>query len=280
VRRWWLAIALLLSVGVNVGILATLVAGRLGGGRDAPAAGPAEAPPGPPGWRGAGPGPGPEPGGGPPPAVGERIAQRVERLADHLELEGDARQRFVELQRGMLDAGFDARRRRVQLDAELRAELFAPEPDPERIERLIAERGRLEAETDRATAAALLESRRLLTPEQERLYLRVIERLRGAGGPRAGRFRGGPGGGSGAAPAATRHRPSTNSAGTASQARGARARSSCTCRGHSASAASRPTNRASTPAVYGAAGRGTSASGDRRRGTITMGSAPAGTRAA
>lgn len=183
-RRWWLAIALLLSVGVNVGILATLVAGRLGG-HDAPEVGPVEALPGPPGM--------PGPGGGPPAAVGERIAQRVERLADHLELEGDTRRRFVELQRRMLDTGFDARRRRMQLDLELRAELFAPEPDPERIDELIGERVRLEAETDRATASALLESRRLLTPEQERLYLRVIEQLRGMAGPRPGPFRGGPG---------------------------------------------------------------------------------------
>ena len=80
--RWWLVIGLLLSVGLNVGILATIAAR----------------------W----PGP-PPPREGRPPQEGQNPANpnanpnidpvpRLGRLADRLKLEGDQRRKFLDLQ--------------------------------------------------------------------------------------------------------------------------------------------------------------------------------------
>ncbi len=77
-KRWWIVIALLLSVGVNVGILATLATRKLASSPPPSADGPA-----------------------PPPLREEAREEeggsfpRVHRLADRLGLEGEQRRRFV-----------------------------------------------------------------------------------------------------------------------------------------------------------------------------------------
>lgn len=186
-KRWWVVLALLLSLGVNLGLLAAVAGGwwaERGRAADeaAPAADATLPGPGSP-RRGDGP-----PGGGPPPGW---QGPPLERLADHLGLEGATRERFLELQRDFVASVAEARRRRLELGRRMRAELTSPQPDPERVESLAAEMGEVFTAAERATAEVILETRDLLDdPEQERRYLGVLERLRGAGPPAAEERRG------------------------------------------------------------------------------------------
>jgi Spy/CpxP family protein refolding chaperone len=148
VRRWWVVLALLLSLGVNIGILATLAVHR---------------------WRSP-----------PPPAERLRpdVVHRIARLADHLELEGEERQRFVEIQRRFFETTVRHTRGLARLRMQLRRELVKPEPDSGRVEVLVEELGRNYEGLEGSMAEAILESRRLLDAEQQRKYLRVLSRLR------------------------------------------------------------------------------------------------------
>lgn len=229
-KRWWLAFALLLSVGFNLGLLAAMAGGwwatrnasappqpvpatvevvtaddRAAGELGVPLADEVRVEP--PVSEAA-----PEPAGEepirmaqaeaePPPREDgpfgereglereglERPGPPLDRLADHLGLEGETRRRFLELQRRLFEVQIESRLRRGRLGREMRRELLAAEPDRGRIESLIEQMGETYVEAEKATAEAILETRRLLTPQQQRQYLHVLERLRG-GGP------GGPGG--------------------------------------------------------------------------------------
>ncbi|HSL84381.1 MAG TPA: periplasmic heavy metal sensor [Thermoanaerobaculia bacterium] len=204
--RRWLALALLLSVGVNVGILATLAVERLRHEAAAPVTTEGEEAeaegavlfdePGEPGelaldGPGLGPGAGdPDAGTGPPPPMLPEIERRLEALADRLDLAGDERGRFLDVQRRFFRETFRHRQEIHRHQRALRQELIAPEPDRERVaeaqERLSAARDEL----DRALVVFVLESRELLGPAQEAEYLRFVARLRAAG---EGRGPGGPG---------------------------------------------------------------------------------------
>lgn len=164
-KRWWLAIALLLSLGVNVGVLLTLaLGGGFGEGDRAGFTGPPDRP-GPVRER-------PWERDGPPP--------EMMRFVDRLGLEGEDRERFVELQRDFLRTAFEVRRRRMELQRELRRELTAPEPDRERAERLVEEMARTHVALETQLVRTVIESRALLDEEQERRYLHTMGRLRGA----------------------------------------------------------------------------------------------------
>lgn len=155
-RRWWLVLALLASLGVNLGLVAVQVV------RARAVATP--------------PGPGPEPGGPDPGG----------RLADHLRLEGEERQRFLGLQRELAKVLREERGEIVRLRRELRAELVAPAPDRARVDRLLVEIGGRQTALDRAFADNVLESRRQLAGPALDAYLRFVERFNpgrpGAGG--------------------------------------------------------------------------------------------------
>jgi Spy/CpxP family protein refolding chaperone len=151
VRRWWLALALFLSLGVNAGILATLGLQRWWAQRT------------PLGADDAGTAPGPH----------------LARLADRLELEGEPRRRFVEIQRRFLGETLAERRRLERARAELRREILAPSPDRVRVEELVNAAAESTAILDRALARNILESREVLDEEQEQRFLRfVVGRLR------------------------------------------------------------------------------------------------------
>ncbi len=179
-KRWGLLIALLLSLGVNAGILATLA---LSGDRAAHAedgcdeiARPPERPAGgPSGGPSAGPPAGPAAARAPLPELAER---RLGRLADELGLAGPDRERFLDLQRRMLADGARLARERFVLQAELRRELLADEPDRARIDELIGEIAAVFTRLERSTASAILDTRELLGPEEERRYLAVVAQIR------------------------------------------------------------------------------------------------------
>jgi len=174
-NRWWLVIALLLSVGLNVGILATIAARR----------------------------------GGPPPEAkaqkepelanpGRDPLPLLPRLADRLGLEGEKRRKFLDIQWNLFQ---ETSRQRLQLGEvhrDIRRELTRDEPNRQRVDQLLADSARIYLAMERSLVDNVFATRGLLDADQERQYLALIGRLRIAGAA-AGGLGGGPGLGPGAA---------------------------------------------------------------------------------
>jgi len=166
VKRWWLMIALLLSLGVNLGILATLAVDR----REAPPP-PVEPPP-------------PEtleperPDFPDEEAMARHLPRIFERMADELGLEGEPREKFIAAQRRFLEGMIRTRVQVARIQAQVRREMIAAEPDRAELERLIKELGRAHAEHENVLVANVLESRAMLGPEQQQRYLAMLARLR------------------------------------------------------------------------------------------------------
>lgn len=160
-KRWWLVLVLLLSVGINLGLLAAVAARRLGPSRP----------------EGEGPAP-PRLGG--PGAAADPLA-RVVRLAGFLELEGEERRRFIDLQLSFYQETLKLRAEMGEVHRELRRELASRRPDQGRIDRLLERSSRTHLGLERALAGNVLASRELLDERQERRYLELIGRLRPAG---------------------------------------------------------------------------------------------------
>jgi len=148
----WLWIALLLSVGVNLGVLATMGTHRL---RE------------PPPWDR---GPREE---GPP----------VGRAADRLGLEGEKREAFIQVQRDFFGGMNAARAELEELRQELRRELTAENPDPAVVDILVEEMGQAYSRLDRVFVDNVLESREILDPAQESRYFEFLERIQRHGRP-------------------------------------------------------------------------------------------------
>lgn len=197
VSRRWLVPVLLLSLGVNVGVLAALGAGYLAerGGEDPSAAAAAGDPDPPPGFE-EGPGSLPtdrvEVNDDDPRERFRRASgpfhRRLDLLADRLDLEGEPRERFLDLQKEFLHTTWTERRRTLGLQHELRRQLAAPEPDLERVEILVDDLAAARSSLDRSLARTVLESRALLaaeSPGAEAEYLAFLGRLRP--GPRGDR---------------------------------------------------------------------------------------------
>lgn len=165
-KRWWLVLALLLSVGVNLGILATLAVSRQ-----------RAEPPGPPseserGVRG--------------PELEGRISERVHHLARELGLEGEKRERFVELQRSFIENAIRARMKVWRLQGELREQLGAREPDRAQIDQLVQELGQAHTQLETVLVENIFATRELLDPEQQKRYLHLLARWRRTHGEREG----------------------------------------------------------------------------------------------
>jgi heavy-metal resistance protein len=155
VRRWWLVIALLLSVGLNLGILAAIAARRAGPPPQRP---PKEDLPNPP-------------------AGGDPLAL-LPRLADRLGLEGEDRRKFLDIQ---LDLYRETSRLRVQLGEvhrEVRREMTRDQPDRQRVERLLSGSAQTYLALERSLATHVLSTRDLLDADQRRQYLALVGRLR------------------------------------------------------------------------------------------------------
>ena len=160
-KRNLLFLALLLSVGINCGLLGMGIArhrmlqGMLQGGREGGDR--------PPGWEG----------------------RDGARLADRLELAGAAREGFLRLQRELADRVHAGRRKIDAARRELRHELISPEPERARVEALLADVAREQDALDRALVANVYAARELLDGPAEREYLRFVERFGAAvAGPR------------------------------------------------------------------------------------------------
>ncbi|MEE8523247.1 MAG: periplasmic heavy metal sensor [Thermoanaerobaculia bacterium] len=171
-KQWWLVMALLLSVGINIGILA----GRAWPGREAPEGGGGAAVAADR-W-------GREP---PPeaPAAGREAPRRqprvVERMATELRLSGDERERFIERQVSFFEQTIAARIRFGRLQNELSGELVVGDPDRQRIDALLADIAAAHVDLERAFVDNLLDTREILDPEQQRRFLHFLQRLRRSG---------------------------------------------------------------------------------------------------
>jgi Heavy-metal resistance len=157
VKHWWLVIALLLSVGVNVGVLGIVAANRWGKRAPAPA-------------------PGPEV----PVQQGGFAPERVVQLADRLGLDGEPRRKFISAQAQFFAETVRLRTEQAEIQRGLRRELMAPRPDRARIDASLQESARAFLEIEKALATNVVESRKLLTPGQDEQFLRFLARLRAA----------------------------------------------------------------------------------------------------
>jgi hypothetical protein len=158
VRRWWLVIALVLSIGMNLGLLVALVLSS-----------PAFAQQQQKVMR--------------PAALG-----RLQQLADRLGLEGEVRQHFIERQRQFFAETAGPRTRLTEIRKQVRAELIRPHPDQQRIDELLREGSDIFLMLERSVVANVLDSRQMLPPEAERKYTDLISRLQLEGPGQLGRL--------------------------------------------------------------------------------------------
>ena len=180
--RWWLLIGLLLSVGLNVGILAAIAARR---GAPPPEARMQKAPEIPP---------------------GKDPLPLLPRLADRLGLEGETRRKFLDIQWNLFQETSRLRLQLGEVHRDIRRELTRGEPDDRRVDQLLNESARIYLALERSLVKNVLATRKLLDTEQERQYMALIARLRIAGAA-AGAGLEGPGPGLGPGGAQRPQRP-------------------------------------------------------------------------
>ncbi|HVT58144.1 MAG TPA: periplasmic heavy metal sensor [Thermoanaerobaculia bacterium] len=157
-RRWWLAIALLLSVGMNLGLFVAMALSRPEFLRTQEAV----LRPGNPG--------------------------QLWRLADRLGLKGEARERFLERNRRFWKETAGPRQRLPEIRKLVRAELIRDHPDPARLEALQREAADLFLTLERSLTETVLDSRAMLSPEEERRYIDLIAHLQIEGPGTLGRL--------------------------------------------------------------------------------------------
>ena len=164
-KRWWLVIVLLLSLGLNVGILAAVAVRRLGPGG---------------------------PGAKPPGAVNQPPdpLPRLPQLANRLGLEGEERRKFLDIQWNLYQETSHLRLQLGETHRNLRHELIQPQPDQAQVDRLLEDSSRTYLALEKSLVSNILATRDLLGPEKEKQYLRLIGQLRipnpGGFGPNAG----------------------------------------------------------------------------------------------
>ncbi len=156
-KRWWLFVVLLLSLGVNLGLLASRAWQRSPGPLAAE--------------------------GSPPPEAAERPPRFALRMAGELDLRGEQREAFLDRQRRFLEQTLDARDRFGRLQAELRREVVAEDPDRRAVDDLLVRISDAHVDLERAFVDNLLDTRELLGPEQGRRFMRLLHHLRSSRGP-------------------------------------------------------------------------------------------------
>ncbi len=157
-KRWWLVIALVLSIGMNLGLLIALALSSPALVQRQQAA-----------MRPAAPG-------------------RLQQLADRLGIEGPVRRRFIQRQRQFFAETAGPRARLPEIRREVRAELTRPEPDRARIDQLLREGSGIFLMLERTLVANVLDSRRMLPPDADRKYVDLISRLQLEGPGQLGRL--------------------------------------------------------------------------------------------
>lgn len=170
--RRWLVPALLLSVGVNLGLLIGFGVRQFDGGSQ-----------GADGWRER--------------RTGHELAERTpeehqgrmrfEALAQRLDLEGATREEFIQRQQRFLERTERLRRTRDEARRGLHRALTAEVPDQKQVAERLEVAVKASAEMEKALVEHVLEARELLDGEAERRYLRFLEHLVSRRGERARR---------------------------------------------------------------------------------------------
>ncbi len=149
-KRWWIGIALLLSVGVNVGILATIAVSRA------------------------------RRGDGPPP-IFRQLERRLPsgadpamQLARRLGVDPSQEHAFRQLHRRFFEETVKQRRRMQQARRRMVEELVSESPDQELLEQLGREVAEAQVSMEKALVETTLRSREALDPGREEAYLRFL----------------------------------------------------------------------------------------------------------
>ncbi len=180
-KRWWLVIALLLSVGVNIGILATLsFQGRssVRGGTTTRGTASEDTDHGTLADVAKD-----------PLAQAGRLPPVIRRMANELGLKGEKRAAFTAVQRTFFEQTLAARSRMARLQREIRSEVTAGDPDRETLDQLLLELSAAHTDLERAFVTNLLDSRELLDDKQERRFMHFLRRIRQVRGDVERRFR-------------------------------------------------------------------------------------------
>lgn len=157
-RRWGIVLLLLLSLGLNLGVIGMLVFEKT---RPKP--------------------PDPHPPDGPELAAGAGngdLIARLPRFANYLGLEGAERQKFLDIQVALFQETTRLRLRTAEIQRSLRLELTGENPDSARIDKLLRDSAEVYLQLERAFVKSVVESRQLLGEKQEKRYLQVLARLR------------------------------------------------------------------------------------------------------
>jgi hypothetical protein len=161
VRRWWLVLALLLSLGLNVGILAAIAARRATLMARPNAARQQQ---------------GGNAGNNNPNNVDP--VPRLTRLANRLKLEGDQRRKFLDIQWNLYQETARLRLQLNEVHRDLRRELTHPDPDRARVEGLLNESSRIYLALEHSLVNNVFATRDLLGAEKEADYLKIVGSLR------------------------------------------------------------------------------------------------------
>ena len=171
-KRWWWMWVLMLSVGINIGVLVGWAASKAKGERATAMVEQTES----------------EPGGASEGVTGDlqrsdlgiaprRLERIVGRMADELGLKGEKRESFLEIQREFFQRSVAGRDRLRAARAGLRRELTSASPDQARAEHWAGELGRSQSELEQAFIANYFATRELLDPEQDRKFRHFMGRI-------------------------------------------------------------------------------------------------------
>ena len=171
-KRWGLVWVLMLSVGLNFGLLVSWMVAKSKSEHTGPAVEQTEG----------------DPGHGSEGVAGtlqrsdlgiapRRLERIVGRMADELGLEGERREVFLGVQGEFFHRSVAGRDRLKAARAGLRRELTASSPDRARAEHWAGELGKAQSELEEAFVANYFSTRELLDPEQDRRFRRFMGRI-------------------------------------------------------------------------------------------------------
>jgi len=157
VRRWWLLILLLLSVGINIGLILAFASGKLSQQAQLrqPSALEQELS-----------------------RIEGRIGPFVMRMADELGLQAEKRRLFARHQRRFFQQTLAARRRFREVQKQLVHEIAAADPDRQSIDRFLDQLVAAYAAQERAFVDNMVATRELLDDQQRQKFSRFLVRVR------------------------------------------------------------------------------------------------------
>ena len=163
-KKWGILVLLLLSIGLNAGLLISYLS------RGSAGSSPGGQVPGSTVFQ--------ESGDVTLTELPPRLRRLIRRMANDLELRGDDRRRFFEVQEVFFRTSFDAQRRLRQIERRIRAELASDTPERSVVEEHLQQIAATRLEQERAFLDNYFATRQLLSPGQEERFRRFMARIR------------------------------------------------------------------------------------------------------